>query len=65
MPVKLNKRYPPSLILISPIAQVALLHTDISSGLRFAPRMGKNSGMYGRTCWKHAFVRSPSNANED
>lgn len=33
----------PSLIEISPIAHVALLHTDMNSGFRFCPRMGINS----------------------
>jgi hypothetical protein len=33
----------PSLIDISPIAQVALLHTDINSGFKFCPRIGRKS----------------------
>lgn len=28
---------------ISPMAQVALLHTEINSGFRFVPRIGMNS----------------------
>lgn len=28
---------------ISPMAQVALLHTEINSGFRLSPRMGMNS----------------------
>lgn len=28
---------------ISPMAQVALLHTEMNSGLRFVPRIGMNS----------------------
>lgn len=34
---------------ISPMAQVALLHTEMNSGLRFRPRMGMNSAG-GRWC---------------
>lgn len=55
----------PSFILISPIAQVALLHTDIYSGFKFWPRIGKKLDIWGCTCWKQAFVRSPSKANDD
>lgn len=55
----------PSFMLISPIAHVALLQTDIYSGFRFCPNIGKKSGMQGRTCWKHAFVKSPNRANDD
>jgi hypothetical protein len=33
----------PSFIDISPIAQVALLHTDINSGFKFCPRIGRKS----------------------
>ena len=33
----------PILMDISPMAQVALLHTEMNSGLRLAPRMGMNS----------------------
>lgn len=36
---------------ISPMAQVALLHTEINSGFRLSPRMGMNSAG-GRT-WTH------------
>lgn len=50
---------------ISPIAHVALLQTDIKSGLRFCPRIGKKSAINGATCGKHAFVKSPNNANDD
>jgi len=50
---------------ISPMAHVALLHTEIKSGLRFCPKMGKNSAMKGCTWGKQALVRSPSRANED
>ena len=31
----------PNCIANSPIAQVALLHTDITSGFKFCPRIGK------------------------
>lgn len=55
----------PNFIDISPMAQVALLHTDIKSGFKFCPRIGKKSCINGATCWKHAFVKSPSNANDD
>lgn len=35
--------YSPICMAISPMAQVALLHTEINSGFRFRPRMGINS----------------------
>ena len=35
----------PSLTAISPIAQVALLQTEINSGFRFCPRIGRNSAV--------------------
>lgn len=52
-------------MLISPMAHVALLQTDMNSGFRFWPNMGRKSAMLGRTCWKHALVKSPSSANDD
>lgn len=55
----------PNFILISPIAQVALLHTEMWSGFKFRPRIGRKSGMNGETCEKQALVKSPSNANDD
>lgn len=55
----------PSFMLISPMAQVALLHTEMNSGLRLLPRMGRKSDMYGWTCWKQALVKSPRSANDD
>lgn len=33
---------------ISPMAQVALLHTEINSGFRLCPRMGMNSAGEGK-----------------
>lgn len=35
--------YLPICMEISPMAQVALLHTEINSGFRLSPRMGMNS----------------------
>lgn len=49
---------------ISPMAQVALLQTEMNSGFRLVPRMGMNSAMQGLTCTKQALVRSPSRAKE-
>ena len=48
-----------------PAAHVALLQTEIYSGLRFPERMGMNSGMQGCTWAKQALVRSPSRAKLD
>lgn len=62
---EIHSEYIPNFIAISPIAHVALLHTDMKSGLRFWPSIGKKSCMYGITCWKQAFVKSPSRANDD
>jgi len=44
---KKRELYSPICMEISPIAQVALLHTDMNSGLRFAPRMGMKSAAKG------------------
>jgi hypothetical protein len=52
-------------MLISPIAHVALLQTDMNSGFRFCAKMGKKFDINGATCWKHAFVKSPNSANDD
>ena len=60
-----NYKCLPNLILISPIAHVALLQTDMNSGFRFCAKIGKKSDINGATCWKQAFVKSPSNAKED
>lgn len=39
----------PSFIDISPIAHVALLHTDMNCGCKFCPRIGINSAKYVET----------------
>lgn len=37
------QQYSPICMQISPMAQVALLHTEMNSGFRLVPRMGMNS----------------------
>ena len=49
----------------SPAAHVALLQTEIYSGLRLPERIGMNSGMHGCTWAKQALVKSPSRAKLD
>jgi len=39
----ISSLHSPSFTDISPIAQVALLHTDINSGFKFCPRIGRKS----------------------
>ena len=46
------------------MAQVALLQTEMNSGFKLSPSIGIMSRMAGLTCWKQAFVKSPSNAKE-
>lgn len=41
--IVLKERHSPICIDISPIAHVALLHTDINSGFKFVPSMGMKS----------------------
>ena len=36
----------PSFTAISPIAQVALLQTEINSGFKFCPSIGRNSATF-------------------
>ena len=54
----------PSWTATSPIAQAALLQTEMNSGLRFCDNIGIMSWIAGLTCWKQAFVKSPRRANE-
>lgn len=48
---------------ISPIAQVALLQTEMNSGLRFVPRIGMNSATGGKKTNLSFYVQSIKNGN--
>lgn len=54
----------PSCIAISPIAQMALLHTEMYSGFKFWLSTCIKSFRTGRMLSKQAFVKSPSKAKE-